>query len=164
MNLMPWRKSLSIPSHRHSRGSPFVTLQDEINNVFDDFFNMDFPSATKSGMSGYALPIDIIDEDDSYKIVAELPGMNADDIDVSVDNGRLTIKGERKDESEEKKKDYVLRESWSGSFYRSIVLPDNVDKDKKFTADFKKGALTITLPKQENSVKEEEKKIKINSE
>lgn len=162
MSLLPWRKSTSMPVHRHMAANPFASLQDEVNSVFDDFFNIDFPSVAKSGMSGYALPIDIIDDGGNYKIVAELPGMNADDIDVSVDNGQLTIKGERKDESEEKKKDYVLRESWSGSFYRSIVLPDNVDKDKEYSAQFKKGTLRITLPKQEKSVKEQ-KKIKINA-
>lgn len=163
MSLLPWRKSMSTAANRDVRANPFTTLQDEVNSVFDDFFNLDFPSANKAGMSGYTLPIDIIDEDDSYKVVAELPGMNADDIDVSIDNDRLTIKGERKDESEEKKKDYVLRESWSGSFYRSFIMPDDVDKEKDYSADFKKGALTITLPKMEKS-KKQEKKIKINSE
>jgi len=76
-----------------------------------------------------------------------LPGIDEKDIEVKVANGILSIKGEKQEEKEEKKKDYYLRERNFGSFERSFQVPDGVDTDK-IEASFKKGVLTVTLPKK----------------
>ena len=91
---------------------------------------------------------------------AELPGMDEKNIEVKVVNGNLTIKGEKQEEKEEKK-DYYLHERHFGSFERSFEVPDGVDADK-IEASFKKGVLTVTLPKKPEAQKPE-KKIEVKS-
>jgi len=91
--------------------------------------------------------VDFTDTEKAYELTAELPGIDEKDIEVKVANGILSIKGEKQEEKEEKKKDYYLRERNFGSFERSFQLPDSVDTDK-IEASFKKGVLTVTLPKK----------------
>jgi len=81
-----------------------------------------------------------------------LPGMDEKNIEVKVADGTLTIKGEKQEEKEEKKKDYYLRERSFGSFERSFAIPEGVDVDK-IEASFKKGVLTLTLPKKPEAQK-----------
>jgi HSP20 family protein len=81
-----------------------------------------------------------------------LPGLDEKNVDVKVANGILTIKGEKREDKEEKKKDYYLRERNSASFERSFRVPDGVDADK-IDANFKKGVLTATLPKKAEALK-----------
>jgi HSP20 family protein len=88
----------------------------------------------------------------AYELTAELPGIEEKNVDVKVANGVLTIKGEKQEEKEEKKKDYYLRERHFGSFERSFQVPDGVDNDK-IEASFKKGVLTVTLPKKPEAQK-----------
>ena len=90
---------------------------------------------------------DFTDTEKAYEVTAELPGIDEKDIEVKVANGILSIKGEKQEEKEEKKKDYYLRERNFGSFERSFQVPDGVDTDK-IEASFKKGVLTVTLPKK----------------
>jgi len=85
-----------------------------------------------------------------------LPGMDEKSIEVKLANGVLTIKGEKQNEKEEKQKDYYLRERSFGSFERSFQVPDGVDGDK-IAANFKKGVLTLTLPKSAEAQKAEKK-------
>src|SRR5262245_35989580 len=103
--------------------------------------------------------VDIVDKENLYEITAELPGLNESDIDVKVSGGVLTIKGEKKDEREEKKKDYYVSERRYGSFQRSFGVPDGVDTDR-IEAQFRNGVLTITLPKTPQAQKSE-KRIEI---
>ena len=91
--------------------------------------------------------VDFTDTEKAYEVTAELPGIDEKDIEVKVANGILSIKGEKQEEKEEKKKDYYLRERNFGSFERSFQVPDSVDTDK-IEASFKKGVLTVTLPKK----------------
>jgi HSP20 family protein len=86
------------------------------------------------------------------EITAELPGMDEKNIEVKVTDGILTIKGEKQEEKEEKKKDYYLHERHFGSFERSFGLPEGVDINK-IEAAFKKGVLTVTLPKKPEAQK-----------
>ena len=95
---------------------------------------------------GKAPAVDIVDKEKAYEITAELPGMDESNIDVKFSDGTLTIKGEKREEKEEKKKDYYLSERRYGSFQRSFSVPDGVDADK-IEASFKNGVLTVTLPK-----------------
>ena len=110
-------------------------------------------------LRGKAPAIDVVDTDKAYEITAELPGMNESDIDVKFSDGTLTIKGEKRDEKEEKKKGYYLSERRYGSFQRSFGVPDGVDVDK-IEANFKNGVLTVTLPKTPQA-QTSEKKISI---
>ena len=87
--------------------------------------------------------VDIAEKDNAYEVTAELPGMDEKNIEVNVANGKLTIKGEKQEEKEEKKKDYYLHERHFGSFQRSFRVPEGVDADK-IDAHFKKGVLTVT--------------------
>ena len=96
----------------------------------------------------WAVPLDVVAEDDKVLVKAALPGIKADDIDVTVEDGVLTIKAETKDGNEERGDRYLLRERRSGNFYRAIRLPDTVDTAKVET-EFRDGVLTITFPKAE---------------
>lgn len=136
---------------------PFESLRREIEHVFDTF-GSDFwrrpsqPILTKerAWLPQMTFPIspavDVTEKDTAFEITAELPGLDEKDVDVSVANGILTLKGEKKEEKEEKQKDYYLSERRYGSFQRSFPLPDGVDSDK-IEAVFKKGLLSVTLPK-----------------
>ena len=90
--------------------------------------------------------IDMSEDEQAYKISAELPGMDSKDIDVSVTGDTLVLKGEKRQEKEEKDKNYHFSERAYGSFQRAFELPASVDRGK-IAADFSKGVLTITLPK-----------------
>jgi HSP20 family protein len=91
--------------------------------------------------------VDVTETDKEVKVCAEIPGVDAKDIDVSVEDGTLTIKGEKKYEQEEKGKGQYRMERSYGSFERAIPLPTEVDESKA-KAEFKKGVLRLTLPKR----------------
>jgi HSP20 family protein len=103
--------------------------------------------------------VDVSETKNDLVIKAELPGLDPKDIDISMNNGYLTIKGEKKHEKEEKEENYHLIERSYGSFTRSVRLPREVQGDKT-TASFKNGILKITLPKSEEA-KKKEIKIKV---
>jgi len=103
--------------------------------------------------------VDVTEIDGGFEVTAELPGMDEKNVEVKLANHTLTIKGEKRDEQEETKKDYYMRERSFGSFQRSFTVPDGVDMDK-IEAIFKKGVLTVTLPKTAEA-KKTEKKITI---
>ena len=138
---------------------PFTGLRREIDRLFDDFawgswrspfrrslFNVE-PFWRGEMSWGKAPAVDIADTAKAYEITAELPGMDEKNIEVKLVNGTLTIKGEKQEEKEEKKKDYYLNERRFGSFERSFAVPESVD-EAKIEAAFKKGVLTVTLPKK----------------
>ena len=144
--------------------TPFESLHREIDRLFDSFdggfwrtpFRRSaFPMMPAWGReaSWPAVPaVDFTDTEKAYELTAELPGIDEKNVDVKVANGVLTIKGEKHEEKEEKKKDYYLRERNFGSFERSFQVPDGVDADK-IEASFKKGVLTVTLPKKPEAQK-----------
>jgi len=147
---------------------PFESLRREIDRLFEDFdggfwrsplrrswLDMDPFHGARGALE--ALPaVDVTESDKAYEIVAELPGMDQDNIEVKLANGMVTIKGEKQDEKEEKKKDYYMRERSFGSFQRTFPVPEGVDMDK-IDASFRKGVLTITLPKSAEAQKSEKK-------
>ncbi len=140
------------------------SLQRDVERVFDQF-NSSFPANLGLGetsKTGFLVPkINISESENAVEIVAEIPGVDKDQIDVSVTDDILTIKGEKKTEHEEKKKDYRLVERSSGSFYRSIPLGFDIDPETVET-DFKDGVLTLIIPKPPE-LEKKVKKIKINS-
>jgi HSP20 family protein len=95
---------------------------------------------------GWAPNIEVFEKEDKFVVKADLPGMKQDDIDISVVGDTLTIKGERKAESEVKEEDYYCCERSYGSFSRSIAVPSNVDA-KKIEASYEDGVLEVSLPK-----------------
>jgi HSP20 family protein len=94
--------------------------------------------------------VDIYEQGDMLKIKAELPGMKEEDIDVSVSEGNLILKGEKKTESEIKEEDYYRCERTYGSFYRSIPMPSNIDSEK-VEANYENGVLEVSIPKTAES-------------
>jgi len=133
-----------MPIIRWDPFSDMIQLRDEIGRWFE--------SATERGKgrkaAEWAPDVDIKETDKEIQIKADLPGMKLEDIDVSVDEDQLVIKGERKVEKEEKEKNYVRVERSYGSFYRSfnIGVPVKADEIK---ASYKGGVLEINLPKTE---------------
>ena len=106
---------------------------------------------------GLAAPaVDMSEDEKAYKITAELPGVEAKDVEVSLSGDMLMFKGEKHQEKEEKDKNYYLCERSYGAFQRSFQLPDGIDRDK-VAADFAKGVLTITLPKTPQAQKQSKK-------
>ena len=152
-NIVPWsRKGLQV---RSDEEDPFVALQSQVNQVFDHFFNGFavnplWGSELRTGTFNPRL--DFTETDKEYRVTVELPGLDEKNIEVKVVNGNLTIKGEKQEEKEEKKKDYYLHERHFGSFERSFEIPEGVDADK-IEANFKKGVLTVTLPKKPEAQK-----------
>jgi HSP20 family protein len=101
--------------------------------------------------------IDVMEKDKEYIVKAELPGVKEEDVDVSISGNMLTISGEKKTESETKKKGYYYSESSYGNFSRSVTIPSNVNTDK-IEACYDKGVLEITLPK---TAEAKTKKVKV---
>lgn len=120
------------------------------SDVMDEFFNDVVNQRNNSFVPG----IDISETNDSFEVTVELPGMNKEDIDISLDNSRLTISGERKFEEKEDGKTYHRVETRYGSFNRSFQLPDNVDEES-INATYKNGLLNITIKKTQDKVKKQ---------
>jgi HSP20 family protein len=133
--LIPWR--------------PFRELE-EMERRFEDVFGRPFIPAMWRRIPvvemGWAPAIEVFEKEDKFVVKAELPGMKEEDIDVSVVGDTLTIKGERKAESEVKEEDYYCCERSYGGFSRSIALPSSVDA-KKIEASYEDGVLEVSLPK-----------------
>jgi HSP20 family protein len=156
------------PSIQRAAAWPaFEDLHREVDRLFEDFwrhFHLPTPRSVferepswQREMEWAAAPaVDIAESEKAYEITAELPGMDEKNIEVTLANGGLTIKGEKQAEKEEKRKDYYLHERRFGSFERSFRLPEGVDTTK-IEANFKKGVLTVTLPKTAEAQKPETK-------
>jgi HSP20 family protein len=137
--LRPWR--------------PFENLRREIDRLFEDFDTGFWRAPLQRAFAGAGMPaVDIAETEKSYEITAELPGLDEKNVEVNYADGVLTIKGEKSDQKEEKKRDYYLSERSYGSFQRSFAVPDGVDADK-IDAAFKNGVLTVTLPKSAEAQK-----------
>ena len=133
---------------------PFGNMRREIDRLFDDFdrgaWGFPFrrsPVDWEPRWLGESAPaVDVAEKEKAYEITVELPGIDQSHVDVKLVNNVLTIKGEKKQETEEKKKNYYMSERRYGAFERSFQIPDGVDQDK-IEAAFNKGVLTVTLPK-----------------
>jgi len=131
----------------------------DIGKAFEDFLGQKWPSVWDWGhmpsvddlfeFEGQRLPsLDVINRDSEVLIRAEVPGFDKKDINVSISDNILTIKGQSSSESKEEKGDYYRHEISSASFARSVTLPGNVD-ESKVVANLKNGILEVTLPKSE---------------
>ena len=151
----------SVPARREEY-SPFSLFRSEMNRLFDNFFRGFDIEPFEKRFGAFQPDIDVTETDKEIKVSAELPGMDDKDIDVSLTRDSLTIKGEKKEEKEEKKKDFYRMERSYGSFSRTIPIPVEIDTEKA-KAQFKKGVLTITLPKTAKAIKDT-KKIQVKAE
>ncbi len=147
-DLIPWgrnERSSSVPSaYRGEEVSPFLTLHHEMNRLFDNVFSR-FDSTMPSvfnQMSAWP-SVEVVETDKDIRIVAELPGMDEKDVEVSVSDDVLTICGEKKAEID---KERHFSERYYGRFERRIPLPFEVEDDRA-EASFENGVLTVTLPK-----------------
>jgi HSP20 family protein len=124
-----------------------VTLRDAMDRLFDDAFTR--PWSLTDGRRGMGLPaVDLYQTDDDVVVKMSVPGIKPEDVQISVTGDTLSIKGELKEESDNKQKAYHIREQRWGSFERTLTLPTDVKADKA-QAEFENGVLTITLPKAE---------------
>ena len=139
----------AAPSRNRSI-EPWRSFRDEMDRFFDRFSKGFGNAAFEPLWSREGEPsvpaVDLSEDDKGYTVTAELPGIEEKDIDVTVSAGMLTIKGEKKQEKEEKNKNYYLSERSYGSFQRVFAMPEGVDQ-AKIAANFAKGVLTVTLPK-----------------
>jgi len=127
----------------------FAQLQDRINRVFSNTYGQNDDGLTTSGT--WAPPVDIYQNGDHEVVLkAELPDMTREDIDITVDNGTLTIRGEKKFSNEVKEESFHRIERRYGAFSRSFSLPQTVDTGK-VGAEYKNGVLTVRLPLREEA-------------
>ena len=148
-DLMPWRKRA---------GSDLVGFKKEMDNLFNRFFEFDFPQSREFTKAGeWALRLDVTESEKQITVKAEIPGCDVGDIDISLEGRRLTIRGEKKEEKEEQEKNYLRVERAHGLFSRTLELPTEVD-ESAVEATYKKGVLTVVLNKTNPS---ESRKIEI---
>jgi len=123
-------------------------LWPQTTQFFDEFFN-GFPvsGSLAQKREGWIPAVDILERDGNLILRAELPGMNEKEIELKIEGQVLTLKGERKIETEESKANYHSRESHYGTFSRSFSLPETVEGDK-IKAEYKHGILTVTIPQK----------------
>ncbi len=140
MELMKWRDR-QVPDSWNSVRS----LQDQINALFNDDL---FPASTGLFDRSFSPSVDVVETADNYLVSCELPGLSEKEIDVQVSESVLTIKGEKKTETEDKDQQWFRKESWHGSFQRTIPLPTGVD-NTKIKGEMEHGVLRLTLPKRE---------------
>ncbi|MDH3518912.1 MAG: Hsp20/alpha crystallin family protein [Myxococcales bacterium] len=135
----------AVPARRSSS----FGFYDDLDRVFDELWRGFSHPLVQVGSPGlYAPRVDFTETDDEIRVAAELPGLEEKDIAVALNDGVLTIEGERKDEHEEgdEAKGFRHVETFRGSFRRAIRLPADID-EKAVTATYKAGVLTVTLPK-----------------
>ncbi len=149
MSLIRWRPTRDL-----------LSIRDEVNRLFDNFFT-GLPERRRGLLEGeWAPSVDVAETDNEVVVTAELPGVEQDNVDITITDDVLTLKGEKKEEKEVKEKNYHRIERSYGSFQRSISLPAGVQADKA-KATYKDGVLHITVPKAEEA---KPKQIKINVE
>lgn len=156
-SLVPWGRNRGELSKQgpFDRAPSVFGLHRQVNRLFDDFFQ-DFDSPLLRGFATDWPAVEVLEDEKETKVVAELPGLEEKDIDLSLREGVLTIKGEKSRKSD----GAIYSERWHGQFTRSIDLGPGIDPDK-VKASFDKGVLTITLEKRHDP-RTDTKKITIN--
>ncbi|WP_278923654.1 MULTISPECIES: Hsp20/alpha crystallin family protein [Pseudophaeobacter] len=148
-----------------------LSLRNEIDRLFDDFgtgfwrqpllprrVHSLFPESAEWALQPAT---EFVECDGEYRVTAELPGMTAEDIDIKLSDGTMTIRGEKSEEKKEEKEDYLVSERRYGEFQRTLSMPSGVDADA-VSADFANGVLTVTLPKTPEA-KQKERKVDVKS-
>ena len=144
-DLIPWgRSSTSAPTRYGEGADPFVTLRREMDRLFDDAFRGFGVPSLGFGRNGGWPSLEVSESEKDVKVTAELAGLDEKDVEVLLAEGVLTIRGEKKSETEDKGRHFSER--YYGRFERRVALPAEVDEDK-VQASFENGVLTVTMPK-----------------
>jgi len=154
----------AMPAPRQAGGDLWRGFHTEMERLFDRF-SRGFPFSSfgrifdpvprfESALDVSVPAVDATEDAQGYRISAEIPGMSEKDVTVKLTDQMITIQGEKREEKEQKEKDYHVSERRYGSFQRSFMLPDSVDRDK-ITATFDKGVLVLSLPKKPEAVKQQ---------
>lgn len=162
-DIMPWKRGSLGRRERQAR--PFDTFRQEMESLHRDMDRL-FEGLWSEGIGSFVAgdpwdgaeivpQLDVSDDEKALVVKADLPGLDEKDIDVTLSDRRLTIRGEKKEDNETREKDFYRRERTHGTFRRSIEVPADVDATN-IEASFKDGVLTIRLPK----TKEAQEKIK----
>ena len=128
---------------------PWDTIR-EFRGEMDRMFNRDVDAYTETA-SDWVPAVDIKEGKDAYEVVADVPGVNPKDIDISLEEGVLTVKGERKSESKNEAEGYTRTERVYGSFYRRFTLPETADAEN-ISAKTEHGVLRLHIPKKEKAL------------
>ena len=159
-DLIPWRNNRGLGQRVQD---PFSTLQQEMNRLFDSFWGTGESRLPQGTAMGFHFPsLDLRETDNGYRVTAELPGLNEDDVEINLRDNSLVISGEKKAEHEGQDENRFYSERSFGRFQRVIPFPVEIDPDK-VEAKFEKGVLTIELPKNAKA-KEKTRRVAINSE
>jgi HSP20 family protein len=132
-----------------------TSLRDQVDSLFNLAFGHLADAKQENGqglqlMEGWFPPVDVYEDKDNLLVKAELPGLKKEDIQISLDNGNLTLSGERKQEEKHQDAGVYRSERWVGRFHRTVSLPCRVDVEK-IDASYSEGVLTVTLPKAEDA-------------
>ena len=126
------------------------SLQREMNRLFNERVPADAGGEAGLMAADWSPAVDVKETDNEYRITADIPGVDPKDIEVSVENGVLTIRGERSEESEDNEDNYRRVERFRGTFFRRFTLPETADAER-IKAQGNNGVLEVTIPKQERA-------------
>ncbi|WP_422345581.1 Hsp20/alpha crystallin family protein [Parasphingorhabdus sp.] len=155
-------RRLNVPVQVSNVWEPLNRLRDEFDRMFDDTPGNAFGSRMLQKFYDNADPIiEMRDKKDEYELVAEVPGMSSEDIDIKLSDGMLRLSGEKSESHDEEGESFLFSERHYGMFERAIKLPTGIDH-QKISAEAKDGLLTIHLPKSAEAL-EKERKIPINA-
>lgn len=154
-DLIPWNRGRTMPARTGEETNPVLALHREMNRLFDNFFQ-GFDLASPPGWSAGWPRVEVHDGKDEVRVTAELPGIEQKDVEVALHDGVLTIRGEKRSESD----GALYSERWHGQFQRSLQLGPDVDPDK-VGASFRNGVLTVTAAKRPEAQRQV-KRIPIN--
>lgn len=135
-----------LPPTRRS-SSRLQSLQREIDDLFGDFFGT-FDEEAEDLSRQWSPRMDLSETDEEYRLKMDLPGVSKDNLNLSAQNHRLRIQGEREEEAKEEEEDFLRVERSRGSFYRNVAFPDTADLERA-EAEFENGTLTVHVPKRE---------------
>jgi HSP20 family protein len=158
---MPFSRNQSM-ARWSEENDPFLAMRREMNRLFDDVFDgFGLPSAFGPVLRQMpaAPKIDVSETDNEIQITAEMPGIDQNDVDVLLQDDRLIIRGEKKEEREDKDRNYHVRERVQGAFSRTLPLPFAPDPNQ-VKAEFRNGVMTITIPKPQE-VKQKQHRIEV---
>ncbi len=146
-SMIPRRRGEKRDEMATYKDHPFWQMRERMNRYLDTYWDHPFGMDFYEGDDIFSPRIDLSETEEDYTIIADLPGLNEKDIDLSFSQNVLTISGKKEEEKEEKGRQYHRIERFSGQFRREIPLQDTVD-DNKIEATFKDGVLTINIPKR----------------
>jgi HSP20 family protein len=144
-DLVPWKRD-KAPARREEEQDPFIAFRNEVDRTFNEFFGSRSLAPWGRDWTGFDPKVDVIETEAEVKVEAELPGLEAEDVHVTVSHNVLSIRGEKKHQREEKGENWFRTERSYGSFERAIPLPQGTDTENADAA-FDKGVLTITFAK-----------------